>query len=184
MKTRLIASLGLASALVAAAPAMAQSVPYLGQVQGYGTLGYSNLDGNGVDLGAVQGRLGARFGQYFGVEGELSGGVDEDHVATANGPVKAGLRNQEAVYAVGFLPITPGFDLFARGGFGGTDAKLSDYAALLTYKYGSESWNYGAGAQYFFNNGPNGLRADYTRYDYEHDQPDDNVWSVAYVRKF
>ncbi len=185
MKTQLIAAISLSSALIAGAPALAQSLPNLGQVQGYGTLGYANLDGNSVDLGAVQGRLGARFGQYFGVEGELSGGVDEDHSSAAFGPpVKVGLRNQEAVYAVGYLPIRPGLDLFARAGYGGTDAKLGDYATPVTYRYGGNSWNYGAGGQYFFNNGPNGLRTDYTRYDFGHDTPDENVWSVAYVRKF
>jgi hypothetical protein len=184
MKSLFSAVFGLAAA-VFAAPALAQSLPPLSPIQGYGTLGYSNLDGNGVDLSAVQGRLGARFGRYLGIEAELSGGVNYDKTADGlGGPLKVGLRNQEAIYGVGFLPVTPGLDLFARGGFGGTDAKLGDYATATTYRYGSESWNYGAGAQYFFSNGPNGVRADYTRYDYEHDQPDENVWSIAFVRKF
>jgi len=184
MRSLIIAAASLSVAVVAS-PVFAQSPLDLGQVQVYGTLGYSNLDGNGVDLSAVQGRLGARYGRYFGVEGELAGGTDDLHTTDSAGtPLKVGLRNQEAIYGVGFLPLTPSLDLFARGGFGGTDGKLGDYAVPTTYRYGGESWNYGAGAKYFFGAGKTGVRADYTRYDYEHEVPDDNVWSVALVRKF
>jgi len=184
MKSLLLAVIGL-SAATFTAPAFAQELPNLGPVQTYGTLGYSNVNGNGVDLGAVQGRLGARFGRYFGVEGEVSGGIDEDHTFGATGvPLKVGLNNQEAIYGVGYLPLSPSLDLFARGGFGGADGKVGDYASAPAYRYGGESWNYGAGAQYFYKGGPNGIRVDYTRYDYEQTQPDADVWSVALVRKF
>jgi hypothetical protein len=184
MKSLLIAGAAFTAAALGVAPALAQSVPYLGQMQAYGTLGYANLNGNGVDLSAVQGRIGARFGRYFGIEAEYAGGTNFDHTTDSFGtPLKVGLRNQEAVYGVGFLPLTPRLDLFARGGFGGTDAKLGDYALPTRYRFGDESWNYGAGAQYFFA-GPNGVRVDYTKYDYEHDQPNEDVWSVAFVRKF
>jgi hypothetical protein len=44
--------------------------------------------------------------------------------------------------------------------------------------------NYGVGGQYFYKGGPNGLRAEYTRYDYQDHAVPDDVVSVAYVRKF
>jgi hypothetical protein len=187
MKTLLLAGFGLVAAAIGA-PAMAQtmSVPYVGAVQGYGTLGYANLQGNGADLSAMQGRLGMRFDRYFGIEAEAATGLNTyDPITDANGnQVKVGLNNQEAIYGVVFLPLGHGVDLFARGGFGGEDVKL-DSALPTSYRYGnSEGWNYGGGAQYFFHNGPNGLRFDYTRYDYNDDAPNDNVYSLAFVHKF
>jgi len=187
MKRLILASFGLAAAMIGA-PAMAQtmSIPYVGQVQAYGTLGYANLQGNHADLSAVQGRLGLRFDRYFGVEVEGASGANTfDPITDSNGnQVKVGLNNQEAVYGVVFLPVWHGVDLFARGGFSGEDIKL-DTAGPTPYRYGNrESWNYGGGAQYFFNGGPNGIRADYTRYDYNDNAPNDNVYSLAFVHKF
>ena len=50
---------------------------------------------------------------------------------------------------------------------------------------GVDSLNYGAGAQYFFNHGPNGVRADYTRYDFRGaGNGSGDVFSISYVRKF
>ena len=46
-----------------------------------------------------------------------------------------------------------------------------------------ESWNYGVGGQYFFDD-KNGVRADYTRHDFKDSSTDANTWSVSYVRKF
>lgn len=187
MKSLLIASIGLGAATIIAAPALAQTInlPLVGPAQAYGALGYTNLQGDHADLSALQGRLGLRFDRYFGVEGELASGVNShDPTTDSNGvPLKAGLTSQEAIYGVGFLPLGHNLDLFARAGYGGTAVKINSVTPTV-YRYGGDSWNYGAGAQYFFNGGPNGVRADYTRYDYENNAPDANVWSVAFVRKF
>lgn len=183
MKTILIAVSGFAAALTAV-PALAQETNPLGPVSGYGTLGYANIDGNGVDLSGAQARLGARFGRYFGVEGETTLGLNSDQTSMAGSPTSVRLRDQYAGYAVGYLPVLPNADLFARVGYGRTDTRLSDYGASTTYRYGVNSWNYGVGGQYFFNGGPNGVRLDYTRYDYQNHSSDNDVWAVSYVRKF
>jgi hypothetical protein len=184
MKTLFLAAVGAAAALVSA-PALAQDAVSFAPVTTYGSLGYSNLSDNGVNLDALQARLGARFGRYVGVEGEATGGFDGDHVTIAGDPGSARLRNEFAGYAVGYVPLAPNADLFARVGYGQTSFKLSDYKLADTYNSNHDSLNYGVGAQYFFNGGPNGVRVDYTRYDYqERDAGANNVWSVAYVRKF
>ena len=96
--------------------------------------------------------------------------------------MKEKLNSQEAIYGVGFLPITPNFDLLARIGYGHTSG--SGAVAGVTSGTKGDSWNIGVGGQYSFD-GKNGVRLDYTREAFQtHGIEDANVWSVAYVRKF
>ncbi|WP_293390514.1 outer membrane beta-barrel protein [Phenylobacterium sp. RIFCSPHIGHO2_01_FULL_69_31] len=110
----------LVAALAAAAgAAQAQT---LNSPQIYGSIGYTEK--NQSDLGAVQLRLGARFGPNFGVEGEFANGVksrtDNSLNTQAPSTVKTTLRHEIAAYAVGYLPLSPKADLFARVGYGQT----------------------------------------------------------------
>lgn len=146
----------------------------------YGNLGYSIVDGaSDVTLGAATARVGGRFHRYFGVEAEGALGVDSDKSTVAGVPVKVKLKHSIAGYAVGFLPVSPNFDLFIRGGYG--SSKLSASALGVTVSDSDDSWNYGLGGQYSFD-GKNGVRADYTRHDFDGSHA--NVWSVSYVRNF
>jgi outer membrane immunogenic protein len=181
MKVMITAASALA--LAALLPAVASAQTANTGTTFYGTLGYADTDLNGVNLGSIQGRVGARFGQYFGVEGELAGGVKSDKVNVAPGTdVKVKLDHQEAIYGVGFLPLSPNFDLLARIGYGHTEGSGSLAGVSASAK--GDSWNYGVGGQYSFD-GKNGIRADYTREQFQsHDGGDANVWAVSYVRKF
>lgn len=166
--------------MLAAAPALAQN---WSQPTYYGTLGYTHLDLDGVDanVGAITGRVGAKFNPYFGVEGELSGGVRSDDITVAG--VKADVKHRYDVagYAVGTVPVSPNFELFARVGYGKTDGKVS--AAGLSDTVSGESWNYGVGANYFFD-GQNGVRGDWTRRDFRNDAGDVDTYALSYVRRF
>jgi outer membrane immunogenic protein len=180
MKLLITAAAGVA--LAALVPAMASAQTATSGTSFYGTLGYAGTSLDNVDFGAIQGRVGARFGQYFGVEGEVSGGVKDDKVNVGGTDVKVKLDHQEALYGVGFLPISPNLDLLARVGYGHTESSGSVSGVSATAK--GDSWNYGVGGQYSFD-GVNGVRVDYTREAFQrHDASDANVWSVAYVRKF
>lgn len=174
--TASIAVLGIA------APAIAQeqSVSPTGL---YGTLGYAGTSQSSVDLGAVQGRLGYRFNNWLGAEGEVSGGVKDDHVAIAPGVnSKVSLDHQEAVYGVGFMPLTPQLDVLGRVGYG--HARVSAEAPGVSGHASSDSLNVGAGVQYHLDT-KNGVRADYTREDFLHTNAGHaDVWSVAYSRRF
>ena len=185
----------LLALLGAAAPANAQSFE---PVTGYGTLGYSNLNGGQLNLGAITGRLGARFGSYLGVEGELSVGVNEQNF-TYSPPcapicelpiillLRSRLNNSEGIYAVGYLPLTPDADLFVRAGYGAANYS----SASFSRGFNQQSFNFGAGGQYFFD-GVDGVRLDYTREDITQNDPIGreatsngvNVWSVSYIRRF
>jgi outer membrane immunogenic protein len=180
MKT-LIAAASVA-VLAAAAPAFAQVQP-TANTGAYANLGYTNFGIGDANIDAIQGRLGYRFNDYLGVEGEFAGGLDHDKVAIAPGvDAKVKLDHQEAIYGVGFLPITPQFDLLGRVGYG--HSKTTTTLAGIHDSDGEDSWNFGGGGQYTFD-GHNGIRAEYTRQEYQgHDAGHADVWSVGYNRKF
>ncbi|MBX3481178.1 MAG: porin family protein [Caulobacter sp.] len=174
MKSLMIAA-SLAT-LAVAAPAMAQDMT----PTGYGTIGYAHGDYEGLDVGVIEGRIGARFGQYLGVEGELGGGVKGDTVNILGTNYDADLTYSVAGYGVGYLPVNPNFDLFARVGYGKSELDIS---GPFGGKTSANSWNYGVGGQYFFTD-KDGIRADYTRHDFDDNQGNADVVSVSYVRKF
>jgi len=172
-----------ASAVLALAiPAMASAQTAPTGASYYGSLGYAGASVGGYDLGAVQGRLGVRFGEHFGVEGELSGGTNGDKATIGGAPVKVDLQNQAAIYGVGFLPLSPNIDLIARVGYGESKIKASTVNGVSAVADG-DSWNYGVGGQYHFDD-KNAVRADYTRHDFQDSGANADVWAVAYVRKF
>jgi opacity protein-like surface antigen len=181
MKSLIGAAFAAAAALCAPVLSHAQDSTSLAGL--YGNLGYSDAHSNGVDLGAIQGRLGYRLNNYLGVEGELAGGVKSDHKTVAPGVrVSQKLRHQEALYGVGFLPLNEKFDLLGRVGYGGSTVRTT--AAGVRSTDSRNSWNFGAGAQYHIDKA-NGVRADYTRQEFVgHQGGGANVWSVAYTRGF
>ncbi|HEV7229000.1 porin family protein [Brevundimonas sp.] len=169
--------LSTAAAALFAAPAMAQDASNV-----YGSVGYSQIEAEEVELGAVTGRLGYKFNPNFAVEGEASFGVADEDVDLGGG-VTANVEHEydAAVYAVGILPISPNFELFGRAGYGTTEIEAS--AAGVSASESGESWNYGVGANWSFD-GRNGIRADWTRRDFTNDGGEADVWSLGYVRKF
>jgi outer membrane immunogenic protein len=174
MKFLLLAAAAMA-AFTVAAPAFAEPVGI------YGTLGGEDINSDSANIGAVTGRVGARFAPYFGVEGELSAGLNSDRINIAGARTGVRVNDQYAGYAVGFLPITPNADVLARIGYGATDLRLSRPGA--SFHDFVTSWNAGVGGQYFLD-GNDGIRADYTRETADRSNLDANVWSLAYVRKF
>lgn len=166
-----------AVALFAAPAAMAQVASPV-----YGSIAYSNLDADDADLGAITGRVGYKFNPNFAIEGEGSVGV-KDETFDLGGGVEGRVEHKydAAAYAVGILPVNPNLELFARGGYGTTEIEAS--AAGISTSESAESWNYGVGANYYFD-AQNGIRADWTRRDFTNDGGDADVWSLGYVRKF
>lgn len=167
--------------LAAAAPAMAQQATDTRPFTGYGTLGYSHSDRGVSDLGGVTGRLGLRFGQFVGVEGEGTFGVTDDDSTRRGVPTETKWERSMAAYGVGYLPVTPQLDLFGRVGLGNSRVKTRGLPQLETVQ--RDSINYGAGAQYFFT-ANDGIRADFTRESYRHGPGRADTYGLSYVRKF
>ncbi len=197
MKSLIIAAAAVASVGMAA-PAFAQTAtvdPTLTHPEGYLNLGYTYLNPYSRDLGEVFGRGGLKFSRYWGVEGEIGGGVFGNHFATGpgiNSRVNLSEGIQAAGYGVGYLPLMNGkLDLLARVGYGETPlmtrSDVGSTSANANNTINVASWNYGAGAQYFLT-AKDGLRFDYTRRDIQakgFDNPHDmDTYSIAYVRKF
>ena len=73
-------------------------------------------------------------------------------------------------YGLAKLPIGERFDIFAKAGVARTDFSPGPNEGGFAY---------GAGGDFFFTD-HDGIRADWTRHDYN----DLNAYSVSYVRKF
>ena len=169
--------LATAALTLIAAPALAQEP---GPVTG--SIGYTHLDADDGSLGAVTGRLGYDFTRNFGVEGEASFGVKDEDVTIAG--VDGSLEHEydAAIYGVAKVPVSENFELFGRVGYGTTSIK-ADVAGVSATEDG-ESINYGAGANYFFDS-QNGVRADWTRRDFQDDGADEvDTYGLSFVRRF
>ncbi len=188
---KFIIAAAVAAVCAAPAAALAEDAVPTGV---YASAGYAAAHSSGIDLGAIQGRLGYRFNNWLGVEGELGFGVKDDKsTQVVNGTsvdTKVKLNDQEAIYGVGFLPLNANFDLLARVGYGHQGAKVSASAAngggpvSVSDNVGGDSWNYGVGAQYHFD-GKNGVRGDYTHESFtDHGAGHADVWAIAYTHRF
>jgi len=158
-----------------AAPAFAQSLD--------GSLAYTAVDADGLDLGALTARLSWVSSGIFGIEGEASFGVRDDTVSFTGPPAvmtDVELKHQVAIYGTAGVPVGESGRLFARVGYGTQkiEASIPGFAGAGS----DESLNYGVGAQFLFD-GKNGVRADYTRLDFD-DGGDADTWSIGYVRRF
>jgi len=176
MKIALIAAAAGAATLVMAPAASAQDADKAGA--------YVNLNVGLADAGpnfwAIQGRLGYRVNNWFGVEGEVATGIKGDDVQVGGVNVDTKLSHQIAAYLVGFVPAGEKTDLIARIGYGTNKIKAS--AAGVSASGSDESINFGVGVQHHFD-GLNGVRFDYTRNEFN-DGGDANVFSIGYSRKF
>ncbi|MFC0634810.1 porin family protein [Brevundimonas balnearis] len=175
MKNILLTAAAL-SLIAGAASAQSFQAP-----QTYGTIGYTQLDGGDGDLGAVTGRFGAKVSPWFGAEGEASIGVRDDDVDF--GGVTGSVEHEwdAAVYGVAFVPVSERVELFGRLGYGTTEVS-ADLAGFEVTEDG-ESINYGAGANFFLDE-RNGIRADWTRRDFDGDDAEVDTYSLNYVRRF
>lgn len=163
MKNLLIAA--SAAALAFGAPALAHA-----QSTVYGTIGYANVDIDPVNLGAIQGRIGVKFNEHLGVEGEAAFGVADDDILGTS----VELSNTWGAFLVASMPVSESVDVFVRGGFASGDVDVGGASAS------DDGGAYGVGAQAFWS-ANDGVRFDYTRYNFGGDA---DVWSIAYVRKF
>lgn len=176
-KTLLAASAAALFVLPAMASAQTES-------RAYATLGYGRIETREATLGAVTGRFGYKFLPYAGVEAEAGIGVEDESFDVSIGGTGGvyELKHDVAAYAVAFLPLGDRFEAFARVGYGTTEIEAT--AAGVTPRGTGESVNYGAGASVFLD-GYNGLRADWTRRDFQDaDAGEADTWTVSYIRRF
>lgn len=154
---KLFAAAALAvAALLAPAAASAQGI--------YVSGGYTQFDAENADIGAITVRGGWRFHPNFAGELEGSFGVDDDDGLDLDSSI--------AAFAVGVLPVTPEFDVFARVGYHTTEFSVGD---------SQDGVAAGVGAQWNFNR-TLAVRGDYTYFDGDDGEADtfglSLVWKV------
>lgn len=147
----------------------------------YGNVNAGIVDADQVDLKALQGRLGYRFNNWLGVEGELGTGLKSDTDTVGGVDVNTKLKHAAGAYLVGFAPVGANTDLIARVGYGTSKYRVK--AAGVSASDSEDSFNFGVGAQHHFD-GQNGVRVDYTRQEFGNSVPDANVWTVGFSRRF
>ena len=181
MRMKLLAAVAVAAASVAMiSPASAAAPDHSGTTY-YGDIGYANATDSGANIGMITGTLGARIGKYWGGEFELSTGLNSSNATVSGIPVKLKMNEEGSLYLVGFAPVAPNADLFAKIGFGGTSVTAS--VPGLSVSGEDRSVNYGAGGQFFFD-AHNGLRAEYVYHSVTGGDPSISTFRITYVRNF
>ena len=161
-KTAVLAGVIGAASAAAFAPEAAAQV-YAGA--GY-TIVQGDVGGEDVNIGAVMGRAGFKTNPFFGVEGEVAIGVQEDDFNVLGTEVNVGLDSHYGVFAVGWLPVPLVGDLFARVGYADSTIE-AEATGIGSLSEDGAGMAYGAGFQ--FSQFPfTQLRVEYTRYE-----PDD-----------
>jgi outer membrane immunogenic protein len=177
--------------LIAAAVAVsALALAGTASAQVYGTIGYSYQDGDLVNLAGPTARVGWKSSTPFGVEAEGSIGTDKDTGAKA-GPnaIRYHMQNQWAGYVTATGKVGETFEAMARIGYGSESIKATPAATytgppFVVSNDNFNSRNYGLAGQWVYD-GVNGLRVDYTRFNYtDKGIKDFNVWSISWVHKF
>jgi len=125
------------------------------------------------DTGAIGGHAGYDFTPYFGIEGEVLIGV-QDESFTFEGAtvaddveVDVGMDSIFGVFAKANLPLGERFNAFARVGYAAGEVELStDVEGGVTLSDTADGVGYGVGASFDFT--PQiYVRGDFTRYDFE-----------------
>lgn len=174
MKTILLST---TAALLAASGASAQE-PEL-----HVGAGYSFIDADGVEFDAATLRGGYDFNEYFGVEGEALIGLGDESVSAGGVTGDVSLDYGLGAFGKAQYPLSEQVSVFARLGYVYYEAEAS--AALggqsVSVSEGEGGLGYGVGAEWAFA-GPNAVRIDYTRNDFDEGETD--AFGVSYVRRF
>jgi len=150
-----------------------------------GTTYFGTIDTIGVDA-----KLGYEFNKYFGVEAQGTLGLSTNSTRLSSSPSSATLSEDVdysvGAFAVGRLPLSEKFELFARGGIHYTegDAEINNVFNTMFDRSGV-GLAVGAGVQYNFNS-KDGIRAEYTYRDQDRDSDLSELETITlgYVRKF
>lgn len=166
-------------AVIASAMAMSANAQDAGSTY-YVEVGASSIEFLDEDFGTLNLGVGYNFNRNFAVEGNLAFGVTEKTYDFDGDEIKAKVDYTLGVYAVGSLPVSENVDLLGRIGFVKGQFKVSGFGVSASEDDSGPAL--GVGVRYFPNGGVHGVRADYTRYEF--DDVDGQFIQVSYVRRF
>jgi hypothetical protein len=142
--------------------------------------GYANVDFNGENFGAANFGAGIKFNKYLGAEANAAFGISEQSYTEQGITVDVKVDNIVAAYLVGAYPVSENVELLGRIGF--LRGELSGKSGSTKVSIDDDAFAAGVGVRYFPNGGVHGVRADFTRADF--DGNDVDQLSVSYVRRF
>jgi len=147
----------------------------------YGAIGAATYDFDtyGADL-----KLGHNFTESFGIEAQGIIGLTTDSTLLSNATTSATLKQKTdytiGLFAVGRIPLSEQFELFARGGVHHTKSGFTINNALMTdFSSDDTGVAVGGGLQYNFSE-KNAIRLETTYLD----NVDSQTSAISYVRKF
>lgn len=142
--------------------------------------GYTYFDASDVELDVINVRGGYDFTEYFGVEGELLVGLEDEDLSVAGVPAEVGLDYGLGIYAKAQYPLAEQVSVYGRLGYAYHEFDAS--VATVNLDDSSDAFAFGGGLEWAVS-GPNAVRLDYTRYEYDGDG-DADAFSINYVRRF
>lgn len=146
----------------------------------YATAGYTHYDLDGASPGGLTGRVGYNITPNFAVEGELGLGVVEDSVVELGVPLDITVDRALGAFAVGKLPVSDTFEVFARIGYG--ELKIEASTSGVSDSGTTDGVAGGIGAVWMLDK-QLGLRGEWTRLEGD-DDGDADTYSLSAVFKF
>ncbi|WP_022701510.1 porin family protein [Oceanicaulis alexandrii] len=142
--------------------------------------GYTYFDASDVELDVINIRGGYDITEYFGVEGELLVGLEDEDLTIAGVSGDVGLDYGLGVFAKAQYPLAEQVSVYGRLGYAYHEIDASFAGAQ--FEDSSDAFAFGGGLEWTVS-GPNAVRLDYTRYEYEGDG-DADAFSIGYVLRF
>lgn len=174
-KTTIISAIAVAAMAFTASAHAEGGKPYVG-------VGGAYVDfGDDMTFSAISLSGGIQINKTFAVEAEGAFGATKKTISYGGYDIDVKLDHNATAYLVGTWPISANTDFTARLGY--TQMQVSGSTAGHSVSLDYSGAAYGVGVRYFPKGGKNGVRADFTRYNFG-DDGNVNAYQVAYVRKF
>jgi hypothetical protein len=164
--------MALVGVLAAGAASMSAQAQMIGGVDLSG--GYTRFDLDNVELDALSVRGTVHATDYIGGELDVSFGLGDDTF----GGSKVELDTNWGLFARGDIPLSDTAGVFGRVGY--VDQQTSTTVGVVTTDDSQDGWAAGVGGEFFFMSN-NGLRLDYTHYEFDDDS--EEAFSISYVRR-
>lgn len=174
------------SAILAAGcciPASASAQTERPPVRVFGEAGYSRVELNGdpdVGFNALHARIGVQFHRYIGVEVEGGFGLGSETVNFGGFDVETELKSAIGAFAILSYPVSDNVEILGRAGY--ASVRISADAGFGPASASEDAFAGGVGLRLFPSGGDNGVRVDYTRYEF--DDGGANAFQISYVRRF